>query len=102
MKQEIHANHVLYKSSAAKIEYRQIVVVGISRQFQVRIFGGTVVQLEPRFMVKGNDAEAYLHTTLKSALDDAEKKFQQTVDGSEWHPYHPVFPSTEFLAYLLR
>ena len=94
MNGEVHANHVLYKTAGGVTEYRQIVVVEVSGQFQVRIFGGIVLQLEPKFMAEGHDAEAYSHTTLKSALEDAEKEFQQSVEGGEWRPYHPAFPLT--------
>jgi len=92
MNGQVHANHVLYKTGAAVTEYRQILVVEVPGQFQVRIFGGTVVQLEPKFIAEGHDAEAYSHTTLKSALEDAEKEVWQSVDSGEWRPYHPAFP----------
>ena len=65
---EVHANHVLYKRGAEPPAYRQIAVVEWSEQFQVRIFGGTVVQLNPKFIAETSDAEVHLRTTLKEAL----------------------------------
>jgi hypothetical protein len=92
MDSEVHANHVLYRKHGTLTEYRQIAVVETSQQFQVRIFGGTVVQLDPKFIAESHDAEMYSHTTLKSALEDAEKEAQQSVDTDGWRPYHPAFP----------
>ncbi len=86
MYSQVHANRVLYRDDPQPgQEFRQIVVVELE-QFQVRIFEGTVIQLDPKFLVENPNAEYFLDSTLKEALADAEKEFAQSVaDG--WKPY---------------
>jgi hypothetical protein len=90
---QVHANMVLYKvdpqGGDALPVYRQIAVVEL-KQFQVHIFGGEVVQRDPNFIANCPAAELYLHPTLKSALDDAEKEFKASIDTGEWLPYDPI------------
>jgi hypothetical protein len=70
--------------------YRQIVVVELE-QFQVRVFGGDVIQSDPNFSADSQDAEVYFHPSLKSAVDDAEKEFLASVKAG-WVPYDPYNP----------
>jgi hypothetical protein len=90
---QVHANFVLYKvdpeGGGALPTYRQITVVELE-QFQVRILGGEVVQKDPNFIANSPDAEIRMHSTLKSALEDAEKEFKVIVDTGEWLPYDPI------------
>jgi hypothetical protein len=90
---QVHANLVLYKVDRARggalPTYRQIAIVEME-QFQVRIFGGDVVQKDPKFIAETADAEVYFHSTLQAATDDAQKEFKQSVDSGEWLPYDPV------------
>jgi hypothetical protein len=75
---QIHANYVLYKSNPKPGEkYRQIVVVEME-QFQVRILGGEVLHPDPQFAASSEDAEVTFHPSLKSALDDAKKEFDNS------------------------
>jgi hypothetical protein len=84
---QVHANRVLYRDDPQPgEEFRQIVVVELE-QFQVRIFEGTVVQLDPKFLVENPDAEYFLHGTLKEALADVEKEVAESV-AHGWKPYH--------------
>ena len=83
---QVHANRVLYREGPQPgNEFRQIVVVELE-QFQVRIFEGAVVQLDPQFLVNNPDAEYYLHNTLQEALADVESEFEQSVENG-WLPY---------------
>ena len=85
---EIHANHVLYKTNPQPgNRYRQIVVVELG-QFEVRILGGDVIQPDPKFTANSDDAEVYFHSSLVSALADAEKELNASVK-SGWIPYSP-------------
>jgi hypothetical protein len=86
MYSELHRNLVAYKIEAGKRRYRQIAVVE-KEQFEVRIFEGEVLQLEPQFAAKNSYAEVYLHPTLEAAITDAEKEFGEGSDGG-WQPYH--------------
>ena len=54
---------------------------------ELRIFEGEVLEEEPRFDVDNPDAEVYLHDDLKSALADAEKECEHSVEAG-WiqHP----------------
>jgi hypothetical protein len=60
MYDELHLNLVAYKkqSPGSKPAYRQIAVVE-GHQFEVRVFGGEVVQLDPQFITECSDAEEY-------------------------------------------
>ena len=93
---EVHANHVLYKKGAEPPTYRQIAVVEWSEQFEVRIFGGTVVQLNPKFIAETSDAEVHLRTTLKEALQDADDEAQQSVSSGAWFQRPPIRTEREW------
>ena len=57
MYSQVHANRVLYRDDPQPgQEFRQIVVVELE-QFEVRIFEGTVIQLDPKFLVENPNAE---------------------------------------------
>jgi hypothetical protein len=86
MYSQLHANLVAYKAEAGKRRYRQIAVVE-KEQFEVRIFEGNVVQLTPKFIAEGTDAEIYFHPNLKDAIADAEKEYKESfADG--WQAFH--------------
>lgn len=89
---QVHSMIVFYKIGAPVPQYRQIAVLEWFNQFQVRIFGGAVVQLDPKFVAETADAEIYFHTTLKSALDDLQNESQQITASGEWRPYDPTLP----------
>jgi hypothetical protein len=83
---QVHANLVLYKRNPKPgHRYRQIIVVELE-QFQVRVLGGDVVQADPQFSAESQDAEVYFHSSLQSAVDDAEKEFKGSVEAG-WIPY---------------
>jgi len=84
---------VAYKKqpSGSKPSYRQVAVVELE-QFQVKIFGGEVVQQDPKFIAECSDAEVYFHPILQAAINDAMAEFQQIVSSGEWQPYHPTLP----------
>jgi hypothetical protein len=42
--------------------------------FEVRIFGGDVIQTDPSFIANNPDAEYYSHTTAESANKDADEE----------------------------
>jgi hypothetical protein len=65
--------------------YRQIVVVE-KESFEVRIFEGAVLRVEPKFAADNPDAEVYLHPTLKDALADADKEAQESKEAG-WIPH---------------
>jgi len=86
MYSQLHANLVAYKTDAGKRRYRQIAVVE-KEQFEVRIFEGNVVQLEPKFIAESTNAEVYFHPDVKDAIADAEKEFKESfADG--WQAFH--------------
>lgn len=86
MYSEVHANRVLYKAGPAPgNRYRQIAVIE-KNQFEVRIFEGGVVQVDPEFIANSSDAEIYFHPTLRDALADVEKEFADSV-AAGWQPY---------------
>ncbi len=90
---EIHANLVLYKTApgiSAGRRFRQIAVVE-KNQFEVHLFEGDVVQLDPKFIAQASDAEVHFHPDLKSALKDANEEFQQSIENG-WRPYDPHNP----------
>jgi hypothetical protein len=86
MYSEVHLNRVLYKPApVASSRFRQIVVVE-KEQFEVRIFEGAVVQLDPEFIANCSDAEVVFHPTLQSAREDVNKEFQDSISAG-WQPY---------------
>jgi hypothetical protein len=84
----IHDMRVLYdKNPTPGHKFRQIAVAELQQpQFVVFIFEGDVVQSDPKFDATTQDAGAYFHTDLKSALDDAQKEFDASVKAG-WTPY---------------
>jgi hypothetical protein len=83
---QVHENLVLYRHRPIPgARFRQIVVVELE-QFQVRILEGEVVQLEPNFTASNSDATYQLHPDLKSALDDATREFDASVEAG-WTAY---------------
>ncbi len=88
---EVHANRVLYdKKPKAGAKYRQIAVVE-KDQFEVRVFEGEVVQTDPKFIAESEIAEITFHPTLKSAVEEAAKEFQDST-AVGWVPYSPYNP----------
>ena len=79
---DLHENYVLYnKRPLPEHSYRQIVVVEME-QFQVYIFGGDVIQRDPRFAADSQDAEVHFHPNLSSALDHAKQEVEKSIaDG---------------------
>jgi hypothetical protein len=87
MYSQLHVNYVFYKDEPRPGNlYKQIVVVE-KEKYELRIFEGEVLEEEPRFDVDNPDAEVYLHDDLKSALADAEKECEHSVEAG-WiqHP----------------
>lgn len=85
---QIHANHVLYnKNPKPGHKYRQIAVGELQQpQFVVFVFEGDVVQSDPKFDATSQEAGAFFHKDLPSALDDADKEFAASVEAG-WIPY---------------
>ena len=84
---ELHANRVLYRETPqVGTHYRQIALVE-AEQFEVRIFEGTVAQMDPKFVAESPDAEVYFYGTLAEARADVEREFQESV-ASGWRPYN--------------
>jgi hypothetical protein len=88
----LHANHVLYKKGAKPPCYQQIACEELDGQFQVRVFEGTVIQQNPRFIPERNSEKEYLHNDLQEALDDASKKAAESLQTGQWRLYDPDFP----------
>jgi hypothetical protein len=83
---QVHGNLVLYWGRPTTgARFRQIVVVELE-QFQVPILEGEVLQLEPQFSASNPDALYQLHPDLQSALDDADREFDASVEAG-WTPY---------------
>ncbi len=83
---EVYANYVLYPNRPVPGQrFRQIVVAELER-FEVRIFGGDVVQNNPQFAVNNPDAELYVHEDLKAALEGANREHGPSVQDG-WTPY---------------
>jgi hypothetical protein len=94
MDSEVHVNHVLYKKQlpGARPVYRQIAVVEQAGRFEVRVFGGEVVQMDPKFIAESSDAEVHMHPTFTEAMADADSEFRRSVSSRKWEPYDPSFP----------
>jgi hypothetical protein len=56
-------------------------------QFQVFIVEGDVIQPDPRFAANSDDAEVYAHPNLESAMADAKKEFDTSIQ-SGWIRYN--------------
>lgn len=69
--------HVLYKQDPEqKGQYWQI-TAGPSddgSRFEVRMFGGDVIQSDPEFETNNPDAECYTHLNKESANQDADNE----------------------------
>ena len=94
MDREVHLSRVLYKKQLprARPVYRQIAVVEEAGRFETRIFEGDIVQTDPKFIAENSHAEVHTHSTIKEALADADKEFNQSVSSREWGAYDPAFP----------
>jgi hypothetical protein len=86
MYSQLHSNLVAYKTEAGKRRFRQIAVVE-KEQFEVRIFEGDVVQLEPKFIAASTDAEVFFHSNVEDAIADAEKEFKESFEDG-WQAFH--------------
>jgi hypothetical protein len=83
---QLHANRVLYRDVPQPgINFRQIALVE-AEQFQVRIFEGSVVQLNPKAIFDNPDAEFHLHGTLEEARADVEQEFNASL-ANGWLAY---------------
>jgi hypothetical protein len=85
--------HVLYFDTA-KLgrRYRQI-VAGPSDDgtfYEVRIFEGEVVQMDPDFKAAGTDTEYYPHATGEAANKDADQECDRGL-AAGWLPYNPDY-----------
>lgn len=84
-------NFVLYRNNPAPGEkYCQIAVIEADGQFQVRVFDGDVVQVEP-FDHENPDAAYFFHITLADALADADAEFERA-KAEGMTPYVPDGP----------
>jgi hypothetical protein len=89
MYNQVHSNAVLYRPQVqVGSRYRQIVIVE-KENFEVRVFDGDVVQLEPQFLADSTDAVITFHPTLNEAIQDAEKEFRDSASEG-WEPYDPL------------
>lgn len=84
--------HVLYSGEPGPgRRYRQVV----SRRsddgtfFEVRIFEGEVVQMEPNFKQLGDGAEYYTHNTKEEADKDADEERDRSL-AAGWLAYNPA------------
>ena len=57
--------------------------------FEVRIFEGEVVQMDPDFNAVGNGAEYYTHQTREAAEKDADEERDRSLAGG-WLLYNPT------------
>jgi hypothetical protein len=83
--------HVLYSDTPKPgRKYRQI-VAGQSEDhtfYEVRIFEGDVVQMEPDFNAVGTGAEYYSHATREAAEKDADAERDRSL-AAGWLLYSP-------------
>ena len=89
MYSEIHRHLVLCKKlpNSTQSRFRQIVVVE-REQFEVRVLESDVVQLDLRFTDDVAGADVKFHTSLSSAVLNAEDEYKQSV-RSGWRAYNP-------------
>jgi hypothetical protein len=86
MYSEVQANRVLYwNTPGPSHQFRQIAVVE-NEQFEVRIFTGSVVETDPKFIAISSGVEVYFHPNLQAALADVENKFQESI-AAGWIPF---------------
>ena len=83
--------HVLYSSTPKPgRKYRQI-VAGPSEDhtfFEVRLFEGEVIQMDPDFKAVGTNAEYYSHATSEQADKDADAERDRSL-AAGWILYGP-------------
>lgn len=88
----LHRNYVLYRDNPEPgHKYRQIAVFEGEGRFEVRVFDGDVVQVEP-FDHHNPDAAYFFHESLEDATNDAEREFERAkTEGMT--PYVPDWPN---------
>jgi hypothetical protein len=85
---KLHKNFVLYRDNPAPGEkYRQIAVIEAEGRFQVRVFDGDVIRVEP-FDHENPDAAYFFHDKLSDAIQDAEQEFERA-KAEGMTPYVP-------------
>jgi hypothetical protein len=73
----LHTNYVLYRDNPEPGHlYRQIVVVEAEGRFEVRVFDGDVIQVEP-FDHHNPDAAYFFHDSLAEAIADADQELER-------------------------
>lgn len=87
---EIHRHLVLYKRlpDSPTCRFRQILVVERDK-FEVRVFDGEVFQKIPSIGDDVSGMEIQFHSSLDSAVLDAEKQFTQSV-RTGWRAFDPT------------
>jgi hypothetical protein len=83
--------HVLYSDVPGPSQrYRQIVAMRSNDGtfYEVRIFEGKVVQMDPDFSAEGSGAEYYMHETMEAADADADAERDRSLEAG-WLLYSP-------------
>jgi hypothetical protein len=81
--------HVLYSSAAIPSRRFRQIVSGASDDgtfYEVRIFEGEMVQMDPDFNAVGNGAEYYTHPTQEAADKDADEERDRSL-ATGWLVY---------------
>jgi len=93
MRSEVHRHYVLYNGvPRVGTRYKDIAVVE-QDQFEVRIFEGDVLQIQPEFTVKVSRSETHSHATLSLAIADAQKECE-TLEAAGWVQYRRMHGNT--------